>query len=161
MLVFSDNRGFMTQNGQPDNPRSARYVLKDFVNGKLLYCVAPPNNVQSEFHTFPPRRKAEGSRAEMPARAVRASRGVRTTGHDVDKLFFQQKFTGVHVKGVVKDTRNINRYASKYAQALNEDSEGTNSYISLCKSRFVGITMSVQFIFIRSLNTGSPCISLS
>ncbi|XP_015787052.1 large subunit GTPase 1 homolog [Tetranychus urticae] len=45
-------RGFMTQRGLPDNPRSARYILKDFVNGKLVYCVAPPGVEQSDFHKF-------------------------------------------------------------------------------------------------------------
>ncbi|CAL7938844.1 unnamed protein product [Xylocopa violacea] len=30
--AYGYNRGFMTQNGQPDNPRSARYLLKDYVN---------------------------------------------------------------------------------------------------------------------------------
>ena len=33
----------MTARGLPDNPRSARHILKDFVQGKLLYCVAPPS----------------------------------------------------------------------------------------------------------------------
>lgn len=28
--------------GNPDEARSARYVLKDYVNGKLLYCHPPP-----------------------------------------------------------------------------------------------------------------------
>ncbi|MPC13877.1 Large subunit GTPase 1 [Portunus trituberculatus] len=44
-------RGFMTQRGMPDNPRSARYILKDFVNGKLLYAHAPPSVLQAEYHT--------------------------------------------------------------------------------------------------------------
>lgn len=48
----------MTQNGQPDNPRSARYILKDFVNGNLLYCHSPPGISQDEFHEFPSRRTA-------------------------------------------------------------------------------------------------------
>lgn len=33
----------MTHRGLPDNPRSSRHILKDFVNGKLLYCVPPPD----------------------------------------------------------------------------------------------------------------------
>lgn len=35
-------RGFMTQSSVPDCPRSARYILKDYVNGKLLFCHPPP-----------------------------------------------------------------------------------------------------------------------
>lgn len=48
----------MTQNGQPDNPRAARYILKDFVNGQLLYCHAPPDIKQNDFHKFPPRKRS-------------------------------------------------------------------------------------------------------
>ena len=55
VVIVADNRGFMTQNGQPDNPRSARYVLKDFVKGKLLYCYSPPGYKQEEYHIFPER----------------------------------------------------------------------------------------------------------
>jgi len=55
LFVFSDNRGFMTQRGLPDVSRSARCVLKDFVAGKLLYCYAPPEVDQAQFHTFPER----------------------------------------------------------------------------------------------------------
>lgn len=47
----------MTHKGIPDNPRAARIILKDFVNGKLLYSSAPPGIDQSEFHTFPPRQR--------------------------------------------------------------------------------------------------------
>lgn len=48
----------MTANGQPDNPRSARYILKDFVNGKLLYAHAPPSIKQDEYHEWPEVKKA-------------------------------------------------------------------------------------------------------
>ena len=36
------SRGFMTSHGQPDCSRSARHLLKDYVNGKLLFSVPPP-----------------------------------------------------------------------------------------------------------------------
>ena len=45
-------RGFMTQRGLPDNPKSSRYVLKDYINGKLLYCHCPPGEIQEEYHPF-------------------------------------------------------------------------------------------------------------
>lgn len=62
----------MTANGQPDNPRSARYILKDFVNGRLLYCHAPPNIDQSEYHTWPERRKVHSENRILPPREIRA-----------------------------------------------------------------------------------------
>lgn len=62
----------MTANGQPDNARSARYVLKDYVNGKLLYCLAPPGVDQSEYHTWPERKKLYSANRVLPPREVRA-----------------------------------------------------------------------------------------
>jgi large subunit GTPase 1 len=42
--AYARHRGFMTQGlGQPDKSRAARYVLKDYVNGKLLYVTPPPD----------------------------------------------------------------------------------------------------------------------
>lgn len=40
------------QNGQPDNKRSARCIVKDFLHGRLLYCHAPPGVSQETFHIF-------------------------------------------------------------------------------------------------------------
>ncbi|KAF6845134.1 ribosome biogenesis gtpase [Colletotrichum musicola] len=46
LSAYARARGFQTSGlGQPDESRAARYVLKDYVNGKLLYCEPPPNTV--------------------------------------------------------------------------------------------------------------------
>lgn len=43
LRAYARARGFQTQGlGQPDESRAARYVLKDYVKGKLLFCVPPP-----------------------------------------------------------------------------------------------------------------------
>lgn len=104
---FLDNRGFMTQNGQPDNPRSARYVLKDYVNGKLLYCVAPPGLTQEEFHQFPERKNLNVLDRILPPRAVRAVKGVRVTTDDLDKAFFQKTVSGAHIRGKLGKTMGL------------------------------------------------------
>uniref|UniRef100_A0A803W049 Large subunit GTPase 1 homolog n=1 Tax=Ficedula albicollis TaxID=59894 RepID=A0A803W049_FICAL len=49
LTAYGYMRGFMTAHGQPDQPRSARYVLKDYVNGKLLYCHPPPGIDPNDF----------------------------------------------------------------------------------------------------------------
>lgn len=36
--------------GNPDEARSARYVLKDYVNGKLLFCHPPPGISETSFN---------------------------------------------------------------------------------------------------------------
>ncbi|KAM9975246.1 hypothetical protein ACTFIW_000873 [Dictyostelium discoideum] len=42
LSAYGYMRGFRTVHGAPDQSRAARIVLKDFVNGKLLYCHPPP-----------------------------------------------------------------------------------------------------------------------
>ncbi|KAF1986051.1 ribosome biogenesis GTPase-like protein Lsg1 [Aulographum hederae CBS 113979] len=43
LRAYAKARGFATTGlGQPDESRAARYVLKDYVKGKLLFCHPPP-----------------------------------------------------------------------------------------------------------------------
>ncbi|KAG9239320.1 putative large subunit GTPase 1 [Amylocarpus encephaloides] len=46
LTAYAKARGFTrTGQGQPDESRAARYILKDYVNGKLLFCQPPPTDV--------------------------------------------------------------------------------------------------------------------
>lgn len=50
---YAKARGFATTgHGQPDESRAARYVLKDYVNGKLLYCHPPPHDPEIDGNEF-------------------------------------------------------------------------------------------------------------
>ncbi|CAK7210978.1 hypothetical protein SBRCBS47491_000962 [Sporothrix bragantina] len=43
LMAYARARGFTkTGQGQPDESRAARYILKDYVNGKLLFVAPPP-----------------------------------------------------------------------------------------------------------------------
>ena len=45
LRAYARARGFATTGqGNPDESRACRYVLKDYVNGKLLYCHPPPSD---------------------------------------------------------------------------------------------------------------------
>lgn len=52
LSAYAKARGFTrTGQGQPDESRAARYILKDYVNGKLLFCQPPPLDIDpSEFN---------------------------------------------------------------------------------------------------------------
>lgn len=54
LRAYAKARGFATTGqGQPDESRAARYILKDYVNGKLLFCQPPPHDPeidQAEFN---------------------------------------------------------------------------------------------------------------
>lgn len=46
LSAYAKARGFTrTGQGQPDESRAARYVLKDYVSGKLLFCMPPPGDI--------------------------------------------------------------------------------------------------------------------
>ncbi|XP_046397883.1 large subunit GTPase 1 homolog [Ischnura elegans] len=92
-------RGFMTQRGLPDNPRTARYVLKDFINGKLLYCRAPPGHNQKDFHEFDSSKKKNKVSSATVTPQMRVVRG-KVVAEELDKAFFRQATIGVHSKGV-------------------------------------------------------------
>jgi large subunit GTPase 1 len=97
LLAYGYNRGFMTANGQPDQSRAARKILKDFVNGKLLYCCAPPIVKQFEFHTFPERRGEEVPLQNLPPRQQRSMKILTgTSSKEIDSAFFQSSHSALH-----------------------------------------------------------------
>ncbi|KAF9020316.1 P-loop containing nucleoside triphosphate hydrolase protein [Hymenopellis radicata] len=66
LITYAIARGY-TRSGQgnPDEARSARVILKDYVNGKLLFCQSPPDIPESEFNEETHRialRRAEGKK---------------------------------------------------------------------------------------------------
>lgn len=89
----------MTSNGQPDQSRSARIVLKDYVNGKLVYCYAAPGNDQATFHTFPERQKAEIKIELLPPRQQRAMKIDKSQTEAINNQFFKTTNSSAYVKG--------------------------------------------------------------
>ncbi|KAG7663005.1 uncharacterized protein J8A68_003474 [[Candida] subhashii] len=52
--AYARARGYMTQGfGSADEPRASRYILKDYVNGKLLYVNPPPKQTGDDEWTIP------------------------------------------------------------------------------------------------------------
>lgn len=100
LLAYGYNRGFMTANGQPDQSRSARYLLKDYVNGKLLFCHAPTGVEQETFHTFPSRTKKTVEEESLPKQQQRAMRiNKNTTASEINDQFFKSNNGLPHAKG--------------------------------------------------------------
>ncbi|XP_035400314.1 large subunit GTPase 1 homolog [Cygnus atratus] len=100
LTAYGHMRGFMTAHGQPDQPRSARYVLKDYVNGKLLYCHPPPgidpNDFQHQHQRCPDSRTVQASRQVKPEKNTKA----KQIENVVDKTFFHQENVRALMKGV-------------------------------------------------------------
>ncbi|NXX12835.1 LSG1 GTPase, partial [Podargus strigoides] len=101
LTAYGYMRGFMTAHGQPDQPRSARYVLKDYVSGKLLYCHPPPgidpNDFQHQHQRYP-----GSSRMEQASGQVKPEKNTKAKQIEnvVDKTFFHQENVRALVKGV-------------------------------------------------------------
>ncbi|XP_057380919.1 large subunit GTPase 1 homolog [Daphnia carinata] len=94
-------RGFMTARGLPDNPRASRYILKDFVQGKLLYCNPPPETDASEFQEFT---RANRSRPLKPTATptpfqLRVTKTNYNNSQSIDQAFFSQSLSTAHSKG--------------------------------------------------------------
>ncbi|XP_064008967.1 large subunit GTPase 1 homolog [Pogoniulus pusillus] len=100
LTAYGCMRGFMTAHGQPDQPRSARYVLKDYVNGKLLYCHPPPgidpNDFQHQHQRCPESRTMQATRQVKPEKNTKA----KQIENVVDKAFFHQENVRALMKGV-------------------------------------------------------------
>ncbi|KAF1823047.1 P-loop containing nucleoside triphosphate hydrolase protein [Dissoconium aciculare CBS 342.82] len=113
LRAYAKARGFFTQGlGQPDESRAARYVLKDYVKGKLLFCHPPPIEPSIEPKEFnrelydvahlPPKRQAQiaaaAAAAGIPADDISLLSGnldflslggtSGRKGADMDKAFF-------------------------------------------------------------------------
>ncbi|CAI8002907.1 Large subunit GTPase 1 homolog [Geodia barretti] len=74
--------GYMTSHGQPDCPRSARYILKDYVKGKLLYCHTPPGVTPETFNSIPTEARAPAAEGVGEGGS---ERGVNSPSIDKDK----------------------------------------------------------------------------
>lgn len=89
-------RGFMTQRGLPDISRAARVILKDFVNGKLLYCTAPPGVEQHSFHQFP--YWEDGELPTLTPAQMKLLQQDKLRGQDLENSFFQKVNLQAHKK---------------------------------------------------------------
>eukprot|EP00455_Lapot_gusevi_P026594 TRINITY_DN2804_c0_g1_i6.p1 TRINITY_DN2804_c0_g1~~TRINITY_DN2804_c0_g1_i6.p1 ORF type:complete len:272 (+),score=64.19 TRINITY_DN2804_c0_g1_i6:32-817(+) len=52
LAAYGKWRGYWGGHGHANEPKSARYILKDFVNGKLRYCHPPPSLNEDERKDF-------------------------------------------------------------------------------------------------------------
>ncbi|KAG9351181.1 hypothetical protein JZ751_025071 [Albula glossodonta] len=101
LMAYGYMRGFMTTHGQPDQSRSARYILKDYVSGKLLYCHPPPFISPEDFQ--PQHSKFTISQASnQPESFPKAgtAQKIKRIENTVDKNFFHQENVRALTKGV-------------------------------------------------------------
>lgn len=85
LRAYAIARGFQTQGlGQPDEARASRYILKDYVNGKLLF-VHPPPGIE-DGNEFNEELYDEAHLPERRRGAFIAATEALTLGGDEDSL---------------------------------------------------------------------------
>ena len=87
LIAYAVARGFTkTGQGQPDESRAARYVLKDYVSGKLLFCHPPPSDSPIDAREFN-RELYDVDHLPQKRRAVLAAQAEASmTGSEVPSL---------------------------------------------------------------------------
>lgn len=96
---YAKMRGYMTSKGQPDCPRACRYILKDFIKGKLLYCHPPPKISVEEFESARITLKVlERMAIKELKQSKAAAKGIVKETTEVDQDFFAEKTPGFHFK---------------------------------------------------------------
>ena len=111
LVAYAVARGFAkTGQGQPDESRAARYVLKDYVNGKLLFCHPPPNEPPIDPREFN-RELYDIDHLPQKRRAVRAAHaeGSITGSEDPSLMDDPDLLHAPHVQGE-KSTRLDRRF---------------------------------------------------
>uniref|UniRef100_A0A8C6QBJ9 Large subunit GTPase 1 homolog n=1 Tax=Nothobranchius furzeri TaxID=105023 RepID=A0A8C6QBJ9_NOTFU len=100
LMAYGYMRGFMTSHGQPDQPRSARYILKDYVNGKLLFCHPPPHVNPEDFQPQHSKFLRRDSDVGDSSAASHKQPKLKRIENVVDKNFFHQENVQALTKGV-------------------------------------------------------------
>ncbi|XP_076007489.1 large subunit GTPase 1 homolog [Genypterus blacodes] len=100
LMAYGYMRGFMTSHGQPDQSRSARYILKDYVCGKLLYCHPPPHINAEDFQPQHSKFQRDDEMDGDLSGATNTQHKVRRIENTVDKNFFHQENVRALSKGV-------------------------------------------------------------
>ncbi|KAG2211834.1 uncharacterized protein EV154DRAFT_521060 [Mucor mucedo] len=110
--TYAIARGYVrSSQGNPDESRAARYILKDYVNGKLLFCHPPPGIDADEFNKeineaalkvfkkLAPTTRVPSTALNYvaPSDGSRNQSGSKTDA--VDKAFFEKQLNQANVSG--------------------------------------------------------------
>ena len=128
-------RGFRKagHQGNPDDARAARILLKDLVNGKILYCHPPPGISDVEFN------KDHYTPSPIAEKTLNPNApGIKDEREAVDERFFHEEvpramtrhgaFAGRNMQyGFQRSVRDDGQVLSRKERSLNEEGVGTNS----------------------------------
>jgi len=100
LTAYATMRGYMATGGRPDQSRAGRIILKDYVSGKLVHCVAPPTINQQEFHVHEVGdMRVWHTEEAKQAEALRLQRVKKPPQQVLDEKFFARGVVGAHIRG--------------------------------------------------------------
>lgn len=114
LSAYGCMRGFMTAHGQPDQPRSARYILKDYVTGKLLYCHSPPGINPKDFQYQHKKIKNRAVVQESNHRKPSGKHKPRQMEDVIDESFFHQE----NVRALTRGIQNVMGYRPQTSNSV-------------------------------------------
>ncbi|KAG0006148.1 hypothetical protein BGZ65_009176 [Modicella reniformis] len=95
LIAYAVARGFTKAGqGNPDESRAARYVLKDYVNGKLLFCTPPPGSDPIEFNAEHNQLDRFKKRKQLPTQRLPATASTYINMNAVTPLSHTGSGTG-------------------------------------------------------------------
>jgi len=81
LSLYAYIRGYMGGHGNPDQARAARYILSDYVDGKLLYCHPPPDCSQEDFFGT----KSENNSAKTKSEEISSKTTTENPSDEADE----------------------------------------------------------------------------
>lgn len=164
LTAYAIARGFMkTGQGQPDESRAARYVLKDYVKGKLLFCQPPPHDPPIEPKVFN-RELYDMDRLPQKRRAALAAHAEHQTGDedasvtdDLDSLPLPavqgQKSTRLDKRFFGPGSTSAGHLAMPFNHKYSEQGMASGKLLSGRKQRsMVALEMNVDPADLKTLN---------
>jgi large subunit GTPase 1 len=147
--------------GNPDEARSARYILKDYVNGKLLFCHPPPGISEASFNEpsnknallraagkkrAPTTRVGKDSdtfirpNIAVPADGEMPMTGIKSTMFDQE--FFQRNSNLLHSRPFVQESGKEFTRGKSYPHQNSVADDGTP--IHLRKARLIALLQNAE-----------------
>ncbi|KAH3685173.1 hypothetical protein WICPIJ_003834 [Wickerhamomyces pijperi] len=119
LTAYARARGYMTQGfGSADQPRAARYILKDYVNGKLLY-VHPPPKLEDNNDPLTQEEKLEFNKELYTLKSLAENRREQITAAIVSKGMDPATFSLADDLSKITFSSHIGQTESTAAKSVN------------------------------------------
>lgn len=128
--TYAIYRGYMNHKGMPDVSRAARLILKDYVNGKLLYCYPPPGIDGATFQDHKYEQSKEVKYFEKTKKLQLQKNKSKPKASNFDREFFDNLEVKALSKGGVVGAHRVGNIARKKGCDLNAslDSQLENKF---------------------------------